>query len=239
MPKKYLVCIYSKHKSLFYKKRNFMCYSATLSFFATAVLTAIGIASIKKAQSYSALYYFALLPFLFAAQQLGEGIVWLGFSQNNQMLITIGSLAFLFFAFIVWPIWIPLSLYKMEDHSLRKNILLSLCIIGGCFDILVLIWGCCALNTKIVGHHIQYYMPGIEPYYIPVALLYCIATIIPFFVASYYLFWLFGLTLAFSLLATTLFYYQTIISIWCFFAAALSIFVWFIIRNLIRDHYHS
>ena len=53
-----------------------MCFSATASFTAGSVLSAVGIATIMKAERKSEVP-FAMIPLLFGVQQFIEGVVWL------------------------------------------------------------------------------------------------------------------------------------------------------------------
>ncbi len=57
-----------------------MCFSASASFGAGALLTGIGIIAIKKIES-PRMLAFASLPVLFGIQQLCEGILWRTFNE--------------------------------------------------------------------------------------------------------------------------------------------------------------
>ena len=212
-----------------------MCFSAQASFITSAILIAIGLASINKAQSKS-LKFFASIPLFFAIQQAAEGLVWLGLTNSYPLFTSLGTSIYLFFAYFFWPVWMPLSLFLIEDFFSRKKILLSLIIIGVCFDLLVLLLGCCSASAEIVGNHVQYTIPGLEPYYIVLTVLYCTATILPFFIASHYYFWVFGVALAISLMGSYWYYYTYVTSIWCFFVALLSMLVLAIVIRYQKDN---
>jgi len=53
-----------------------MCFSASVSFGASALLTTCGALSIRKAQG-PAQKLFASTPFFFGIQQFSEGCIWL------------------------------------------------------------------------------------------------------------------------------------------------------------------
>ena len=55
-----------------------MCFSASASFVAGVSLTAIGVATVRKAEG-PAERPFAMIPLLFGIQQLTEGVIWLTF----------------------------------------------------------------------------------------------------------------------------------------------------------------
>lgn len=75
-----------------------MCFSATVSFGASAFLSATGIYAIKRTESTSMLA-FASLPILFGIQQLFEGILWLTFS--NPDLVSWHAITVYLFIFLL------------------------------------------------------------------------------------------------------------------------------------------
>jgi len=115
-----------------------MCFSPEASFTASAVLLAAGVISVRESK-FTAKLLFAVIPLLFAAQQFSEGILWLALQhtkyENWQRPATI---FFLIFAQVVWPFWVPLSLFLMEKKQPAKNILKGLTIMGGLLAIYLL-----------------------------------------------------------------------------------------------------
>ena len=85
-----------------------MCFSATASFTAAAVLALTGVISVASAPKKRWLL-FALIPFLFSLQQFFEGVIWINGGGSGNF--------FLFFAFVIWPIWIPVSLLLIEKKE--------------------------------------------------------------------------------------------------------------------------
>ena len=83
-----------------------MCFSATASFTAGAVLVPAGIycmtASLRKRPNTILL---AAVPLAFGLQQLSEGVVWRALEHDDATLVRQASLAFLFFALAFWPFW--------------------------------------------------------------------------------------------------------------------------------------
>lgn len=215
-----------------------MCFSAHASMISTALLIVMGIVSLKKAYPHKALYAFASIPLFFGIQQAFEWLVWTGFDYNISEYIYYGSLGFLFFALIFWPIWIPFSLYQLEHRPNKKKILKWFSIFGVIFSLLVLMRGCCSFTTLISQQHLEYSVPGLNAHPFILAIGYVLATIIPFFIASYHMLWIFGLSLAFAFIASAAMFAGTITSIWCFFAALLSVLVWVIVRHLRHAYYH-
>ena len=62
-----------------------MCFSATASFSAGALLLGIGVLTLRLA-SRPREWPIAAIPLLFAVQQLSEGVIWLTFSREAPQL---------------------------------------------------------------------------------------------------------------------------------------------------------
>lgn len=86
---------------------------------------------------------FALTPMLFAIQQFVEGIVWVALSNPESefaaMWLSKTVYAFLVFAWVIWPVFIPFFMMKLEENPQRKKILKGLLINGFGF-LLFFIW---------------------------------------------------------------------------------------------------
>src|SRR6516162_9297541 len=96
-----------------------MCFSATASFGASIALTAIGVASVSKIQMRSQIL-FASIPILFAMQQLTEGFLWLTFTHpGHPVAQNFATYSFLFIAQIIWPTWVPLSIFYLMKPDER------------------------------------------------------------------------------------------------------------------------
>ncbi len=210
-----------------------MCFSATASIGAGVVLSAIGIATIKKVQHPSQLL-FASIPLFFGVQQLAEGALWLtipnsDYERTQEFLTYI----FLFFAQVLWPIWVPLSILKLEKNSTKKNIQRGLVGIG----LLIGMYLAYCLMTynveaKIVGSHITY----IQNYPVSVriygVILYGLATIMPPFFSHIKHMWIFGIAIVISYIVSAIFYEHFVLSVWCFFASIISLSIYWIMVNI-------
>src|SRR5687768_16565317 len=99
-----------------------MCFSAEASFAAGAILLGIGVVSLNKAVS-GPQRVLAGIPLLFSIQQFDEGILWLTFSNPAYMhWWQPAILTFLFYAQVVWPVFVPLSMTLIEKDPFRKRI---------------------------------------------------------------------------------------------------------------------
>jgi hypothetical protein len=210
-----------------------MCFSASASFSAGAILTVIGVAAIKKVQHPSQLM-FAGIPLIFAIQQMAEGVLWLTLPYakyaHTQFLVTY---IFLFFAEVLWPLWVPLAILFLEKDIFRKKIQIVLVAAG----ILVSLYLAFCLFTypvraNIIGYHISYtllFPPALQTTGI---VLYAMATILPPFFSPLKRMWMLGLAILISYIISAIFYEHYILSVWCFFASVISISVYAIIVKI-------
>lgn len=209
-----------------------MCFSASASFGASVVLTTIGIISLKKVQNPSQIP-FATVPLLFAAQQLSEGFLWLALKDPSfPYLETFTTLTFIFFAQVVWPTWVPFSIYKMEEKGPRKKILLLIVIIG---LIVSTYLAYCLFSFKIEaaidGKHISYHQDYPNDLKLYGGVLYLIATIVSSFVSGVKWMPVLGCAILVSYIMTEIFYSDYVISVWCFFASVISVTIYIILRQ--------
>ncbi len=207
-----------------------MCFSAGASFTTSALLSLGSIAALSKVHKKSSIMV-ASMPLFFAVQQCAEGIVWLSYSYPAfEPFRTVASYTFLAFAFVFWPIWIPLSLHIAETNKKRKYILLALLLAGILLALYMLahfiMYG---IGTTITDCNINYQMDITESLVILNSIVYITATIAPFFISSIARMWLLGVAMAVSYLVAYVFYYYVFISVWCFFAALLSIIIFSIL----------
>jgi len=209
-----------------------MCFSAQSSFIAAGALTML--ASITITTTTQPKHkLLALTPLFFGIQQACEGLVWLTAHTTNTMLCAIGMYGFLFFAFIFWPLWIPFMTISIEVVAQRKTLLRVLYLPGLLFALTafvhLVIYGAVA-HTHY--HHVIYHIPHNTYLETSGLIIYCLATLAPFFVSSKPRLWLVGLVITGGLIASYIFYYAFLVSIWCFFAALASILIsWIALGN--------
>ena len=209
-----------------------MCFSVAASFGSGVVLAAIGVVTLKITRKPSHLL-FAFVPILFAIQQISEGFVWITLQQAQYAKWqSVPIHIFMVFAHIVWPFWITLSALLLENRAARKKILQAL------FVVAILLSGSeiyymavTPINAEISGHHVQYLFEYPPTYILVTDIVYGLVTIVPCFVSSVKRMWLLGFCFTASLLFSALFYQTHLLSVWCFFAAVLSIIIYLIIDN--------
>ncbi len=210
-----------------------MCFSASASFGAGVVLTVIGTAAIRKTQHPSQLL-FASIPFIFGVQQLAEGILWLSLPNpgylNTQKTFTH---IFLFFAQVVWPMWVPISILLFEKSTTRKNIqnlLVGAGIVVGVYLAYCLI--AFKVEAKIVGHHITYQQDYPSSLRIFGLIFYALATLAPPFFSHIKHMWMLAVSILISYAVTAIFYEHYFVSVWCFFSSIISLSIYVIMREI-------
>lgn len=213
-----------------------MCFSTTASFGASAILAVVGIACLKKVQTSSQLM-FALFPILFSIQQFAEGFVWITLTNTTyQHWQSIPIYTFVFFAQVFWTFWVPLSFYFMEQNSIRKKSLFVLVGIGSVISLFhfynLLFFD---VTASINPYHIHYELDFPLRHNLIMQSLYVLVIILPAFVSSIHRGYMLGILLLTSFLVTTIYFKDYIISVWCFFAALVSILVYIILNNLNRE----
>ena len=214
-----------------------MCFSAGASFGAGAILTVVGVASIKKAQLPSQML-FSSVPLLFAMQQFTEGFLWLSLTDPAYAsLQQVTTYNFLFFAQVAWPVWVPFSILKLEPSG-PKRVIGKVLVGIGAFVSLYLAYCLVSyhVEAKIIGYHISYiqdYPSYLGPYG---GLLYVIATVSPPFFSRIKRMWMLGATVLVSYMVTTILYTDYIVSVWCFFASIISIAIYVIMYNLKKSN---
>lgn len=208
-----------------------MCFGPVASFTASGILVSIGTAVLRNVRSKKEIL-FAAFPILFALQQGIEGVLWLVI-KNGKPAALINGLAFIYLtiAYSVWPVLCPVSVYAIEYDQKRRKTLRLLILLGLStsfylfFSIIAnpihVTMLSCSLryDTYIVGAHL---FTGV----------YVAAVILPYFFSSHRAILVFGIPNLIFCIITYVFYNIVFISVWCFFAAILSLTLYFFLRKL-------
>ena len=215
-----------------------MCFSASASFGAGLVLSIAGVVTLRIAKKRSVVI-FAFIPILFAVQQITEGFVWVCLSTPSwEPWQDIPIAIFLFLSHVLWPVWMPLSIWLLEKRGWRKKILFTLL----CLGILLAIYHFYFIVTytpkaEILSCHIDYITSFPESLMLLSAMLYGLTTIIPTLISSSKRMWMMGVVLTIAYVVSKLFYEAYLVSVFCFFAALMSIVVYLILRkNFLHLH---
>ncbi|HTN16992.1 MAG TPA: DUF6629 family protein [Chitinophagaceae bacterium] len=212
-----------------------MCFSATASFAASVVIGAIGTITLASCNR-PAERWLASVPLLFALQQLAEGFVWLSFTHSA---FTAGqhtfTLCFLFLAWVVWPVLIPLAFYKLEPPGPRRTWCRRLIFVGtasalyATFNLLAKYPVPDIATCHIIYHTQKLYRH--ELFFVPHQTAYILATVLPMFLSSLKGVKVLALTNFCALVFCFYLFQYALPSTWCFFAALLSSMIYLILRR--------
>lgn len=214
-----------------------MCFSASASFSAAALLTALGIYSVSQPIKIRFLPL-AAVPLLFGIQQLSEGFAWIFLGGNYAPLaLQISMYAFLFFALLFWPLWIPIAVYCTEQKNKNKKYI-GLTFFAGSLTasyllrhiiihpVTTTIW-CGQMHCS----HILYDLNLSDNAALILNILYLTATIGPLCFSTMRGSKVLAGAFTLSYLITFFFYRAFILSVWCFFSALLSILIMYYIKK--------
>jgi len=200
-----------------------MCFSAEASFVASAGLAVIGASTLNRTKGEYKLI--GAIPFLFAIQQFVEGIQWI--STPYSLLSQLLAYAFVFFAFLVWPVYIPLVVFIIDKK--RRDITRWFLLIGISTAIFLLIGLFTNPLDVLVLENINYRID--IPYDWFVVAGYFLAVCGTPIASSKPGFRLLGITaLASAAIAGIIFYYS-FVSVWCFLAAVISGLIYLYARS--------
>jgi hypothetical protein len=211
-----------------------MCFSATASFSAAAVIGSVGLVTLRSAvaQPDHRILALAAFPLLFALQQVVEGLLWLDLTSPDPGALR-GVLvhAFQGYAEVFWPAFAPLAALLIEREH-RRRILISICLVIG----LAL---SAYLLVAMIGHpyqasvgegHIVYrndfhYPTGIEAPYV-------VATTLSLLLCSAKEVQRLALVILIGFAVAYVSFHHAYISVWCFFAAIASVMVLLYVRAI-------
>ncbi len=172
---------------------------------------------------------FAAIPLGFAAQQASEGIVWLTIDTPAHATLQHAAVfAFLAFALVIWPTWVPWALRAAERDAARRKWLTRLTWAGVFVSVgatvLLARW---APNAYIEGSSVHYNfgVPTGAVSHLLLVIAYAAPALLSFFVSTIDLSNVFGAALVVSMGAALTIRAETLTSVWCFFAAGLSVLI--------------
>ena len=162
-------------------------------------------------------------------QQLVEGVIWVTFRHEAPLLKQAMTIAYLGFAYVLWPMYVPLSLGILERVRWRKRTLFAFLAAGipvGLYLTHAIVTS--TLVAEILGKHIVYVTPHRN--LLIVGVLYVGATCLSCFFSSHGFLKLFGVLALLSLISAYLLHVRALVSLWCFFAAILSLLIYIHLR---------
>ncbi len=202
-----------------------MCFSATASFAASGVIGAVGIATLIHVRQPRAIP-FAALPILFALHQFVEGFVWLGMEERISQLAT-DHVVFLYLLYAkgILPLLIPFAVTLMEPAGWRRTAVTGLTVLGAALGG----WILCAVvawpsGAIVQQHSIRYINEGTGG--LLISGLYILTTCGALLLSSHRVVRWFGVLNVAGLTVVMLVKGYAFASVWCFYAAVLSVMLY-------------
>lgn len=210
-----------------------MCFSAEASFIASGALAVTGAYTVKKTldKKKHSFLLAAAIPLLFSAQQLIEGFIWVFAGKDPKIDYTLSCL-YLFFAFFLWPVWIPLT-FAIYDKG-KKKIYGFLAMIGfiyGSYVYILNLFYRSNFNLHMCEKNICYFKFDTPNSFSSIILIYFVCTILPFFISRPPLLKLYGVIISITAMISTYFYVYAFYSVWCFFSAICSIYIIYLVNH--------
>ncbi|WP_375201394.1 DUF6629 family protein [Hyphococcus sp.] len=210
-----------------------MCFSATASFTAAAVLAGVGAATLVQKPKPKDLA-FAAIPAIFAVHQAIEGAVWLSLNGGNAPPNAL-VVAYLLIAQVLWPAYIPLSVIAMEPKRRRRPALWILLAAG------LFVSG--ALAIILAQHHYTVtavsdglrYATDLE-FERRLLELYLLAVVAPLLLSRHRYVVAFGAVTLVGAIVTVMAFYFAAASVWCFFSGLASVLVYLHVRRSRRNN---
>jgi hypothetical protein len=209
-----------------------MCFSAEASFALAAALTSAAAFTVSRTWRGDRRWLgLALFPAGFAVQQAAEGALWLALDTGDAAGAALASRGFLFFSHVFWLAWVPFSTFLIEPDPRRRRILGWLTVAGAAFgasiggpSLALSDW----LSVEVVQGSIEYHTTLIWDGVLgrtPLRAIYAAIILAALFVSSHRSMAAFGGLILASLAFTLWLRPFAFISVWCFFAAILSLYM--------------
>jgi hypothetical protein len=167
---------------------------------------------------------FAAIPLLFAIQQLVEGVIRLTFDHEAPVLNAVMTHVSSFFSRVLWTAYLLVAVLLIEPPGWRRTSMAAVAAAGlavGAYLMYTL--AAFTVVARPTGQHIEYVSPH---FFVAAAMsLYLLSTCVGPILSTDRLVRVFGVLALLSFGAVYYFYATWFISVWCFFAALLSVII--------------
>lgn len=201
-----------------------MCFSATASFTAGTALSAVGGVTLRKSRGKAELPI-AMIPLLFGIQQLTEGVLWVSVNNDLATLQTWATYIYSMFSHVLWPIFVPFAILLVEISRWRRTALgvfLALGLAVGLYLLYFIVRF--PVVASVRNQSIVYESPHF--YLVYVLVIYLLATCVSGLFSSHRCINVFGVLAFILAIAAYQVSVTTFVSVWCFFAAVLSLLIY-------------
>jgi hypothetical protein len=201
-------------------------FFAILNFTLSGAIGVVGILTLRKASTPNEVV-FASLPLLFALHQFTQGFVWLGmYHLIGPRALHMAESIFVFYAQGFLQFLVPFALWLIEPRGVRRQLIGLLTIIGAALMAYTL-WGLAVHPTSVSveNNALVYLNPWTNKLW--VALIYVLTTCGSLILSSSIAIQLFGWLNLIGLTAIYLLKPYAFTSLWCLYAAAISVLLYF------------
>lgn len=201
-----------------------MCFSAEASFVGAGVVGAVGVATLTQVKERKEILLGAL-PLGFAVHQLLEGITWVRLDGDlDAQLRGWGVHLWVLYAWALLPAWLPIGVRLIEPDERRRRWMIPLVVIGVALALLMLTQAVQPeISVRVLDSNLDYMLPIDIGVYLAVP--YILATCISPILSSHRWIVIFGIGNMVALSAATIMKAADFSSIWCTFAAFLSVLI--------------
>lgn len=201
-----------------------MCFSAEASFVGAAVVGACGVATLTLVRRPRELV-FASLPLAFGIHQLLEGITWVQVGTSAGAELTgWGVHLWVLFAWALLPTWVPLGVVLIEPEERRRRPMWPLLSVGVVLSLVMLSQAAApGIDVVVTTGSLDYRLPSAPGLLVGVP--YVLATCLTPALSSQRWIRVFGVANFVALSAAALIDSAGFSSLWCTFAAFLSLIV--------------
>ena len=210
-----------------------MCLSPEVDLVAGIIISAVAVDAIRH-NRHNRTLPIALLPGIFALHSFASAFVWWSFQGSVPNSIGVAAANFyIFIAFVLLPIYVPVITYLVEPHSWRRHVLQGFSVIG-------IIAGLDYMYYVIQGQgtvqectaYLDFHVTG--PSWIMSA-FYGAATCGAMLFSGYRPLFIWGMLNCVAIVVLNERLSQALPSLWCLWAACTSIFVSWFLRDLIKQ----
>ncbi len=201
-----------------------MCFSAEADFVSGAVIGAVGVATLAKVK-YPREIPLAAMPLAFALHQVIEGFVWRDIDAGVPRVGGTAVFLYVAFAWMVLPVLAPLSIMLVEPPGWRRRaigVLVGMGAIAGVYLAQAVFSG--DVTAHAAEHTLQY--GGAGKWAVQATVLYVVATCgAPLISGFRAIFW-FGVANVFAVAAIVVIQDEGLTSVWCAWAAVVSVLIY-------------
>jgi hypothetical protein len=201
-----------------------VCFSATASFASAGLVGAVGAATVPLVRRPREAPL-ALLGLAFAGHQFVEGVVWLQLTGSGRTTVRSPAVElWLLFAWALLPVLVPVAMAMVEPDPRRRPALVALGVGGVVVGVTL---GAASflgsVPARVVADHLSYVVPT-GPAKLAI-LPYLVVTCGPPLLSSHTSLRAWGVALTTAMGVTAVLQNAGFASLWCWFAAILSVMV--------------